>query len=70
MSDDSPHHWRDRLARFAGDLRAEIERAGKSVGIGDDDRPYEIAPYRGYGTPSRVLVHGRVIESRKIAPNA
>jgi phosphatidate phosphatase APP1 len=68
MSDDSPHHWRDRLARFAGDLRAEIERAGKSVGIGDDDRPYEIAPYRGYGTPSRVLVHGRVIESRKIAP--
>ena len=68
MSDDASSSWRERLGRFAGDLRAEIERAGKSVGIGDDDRPYEIAPYRGYGTPSRVLVHGRVIESRKIAP--
>jgi phosphatidate phosphatase APP1 len=68
MMDDTPQGWRERLGRFAGDLRAEIERAGKSVGIGDDDRPYEIAPYRGYGTPSRVLVHGRVIESRKIAP--
>jgi len=69
MTDDATSPgWRERLTRFAGDLRAEIERAGKSVGIGDDDRPYEIAPYRGYGTPSRVLVHGRVIESRRIAP--
>ena len=70
MSDDSAGGWRERLGRFAGDLRAEIERAGKSVGIGDDDRPYEIMPYRGYGTSSRVLVHGRVIESRRIAPAA
>ena len=68
MSDDASPSWRERLGRFASDLRGEIERAGKSVGIGDDDRPYEITPYRGYGTPSRVLVHGRVIESRKIAP--
>jgi hypothetical protein len=44
MTDDTPHGWRERLGRFAGDQRAEIERAGKSVGIGDDDRPYEIAP--------------------------
>src|SRR5215212_8065985 len=68
MSDDTAGGWRERLGRFASELRAEIERAGKSVGIGDDDRPYEIAPYRGYGTTSRVLVHGRVIESRTIAP--
>jgi phosphatidate phosphatase APP1 len=60
--------WRARLAGRAGELRAEVERAGKSLGIGDDDRPYEIAPYRGYGTASRVLVHGRVIEARRIAP--
>ena len=68
MSGEVSPSWRERLGRFASDLRAEIERAGKSVGIGDDDRPYEITPYRGYGTSSRVLVHGRVIESRKIAP--
>ena len=68
MADDGPSGWRARLGQIAGELRAEIERAGKSIGIGDDDRPYEIASYRGYGSRSRVLVHGRVIESRNIAP--
>jgi phosphatidate phosphatase APP1 len=65
---DGASGWRARLAGLAGELRAEVARAGKSLGIGDDDRPYEIAPYRGYGTASRVLVHGRVIEARRIAP--
>jgi phosphatidate phosphatase APP1 len=67
MADDTPSGWRARLGQLAGELRAEVERAGKSIGIGDDDRPYEIAPYRGYGSRSRVLVHGRVIEERNIA---
>lgn len=67
MADDAASSWRARLGRFAGELRAEIERAGKSIGIGDDDRPFEITPYRGYGSRSRVFVHGRVIESRNIA---
>lgn len=67
MADDASPSWRDRLGRIAGELRAEIECAGQSIGLTDDDRPYEITPYRGYGTASRVLVHGRVIESRKIA---
>ena len=67
MTDDASS-WRARLGRIAAEVKAEVERAGKSIGIGDDDRPYEIASYRGYGTRSRVLVHGRVIESRKIAP--
>src|SRR5918993_5550048 len=67
MSDDAASGWRARLGRFATELRTEIERAGKSIGIGDDDRPYEIIPYRGYGSRSRVFVHGRVIECRNIA---
>ena len=67
MSDDTPSGWRARLGQIASDLRGEIERAGQSLGITDDDRPYEITPYRGYGTRSRVLVHGRVIEARNIA---
>ena len=67
MTDDASPGWRERLGRIAGELRAEVERAGKSIGIGDDDRSYEITPYRGYGTRSRVLVHGRVIEARNIA---
>jgi phosphatidate phosphatase APP1 len=67
MAEDSPSGWRARLGRIASDLRSEIERAGASLGLTDDDRPYEITPYRGYGTRSRVLVHGRVIEARNIA---
>ena len=66
MSNDGSSSWRARLGQLASDLRSEIERAGQSLGITDDDRPYEITPYRGYGTRSRVLVHGRVIESRNI----
>jgi phosphatidate phosphatase APP1 len=66
MADGPSPRWRDRLGRIAGELRAEIERAGQSIGLTNDERPYEITPYRGYGTASRVLVHGRVIESRKI----
>jgi len=67
MAEGPSPGWRSRLGRIAGEVLAEVERAGKSIGIGDDDRPYEITPYRGYGTRSRVLVHGRVIESRNIA---
>jgi phosphatidate phosphatase APP1 len=67
MVDEGSSSWRERLGRIAAEVKAEVERAGKSIGIGDDDRPYEITPYRGYGTRSRVLVHGRVIEARNIA---
>ena len=67
MADDASSSWRARLGRIAAEVKAEVERAGKSIGIGDDDRPYEITPYRGYGSRTRVLVHGRVIEARNIA---
>jgi phosphatidate phosphatase APP1 len=67
MADDASSSWRARLGRIAAEVKAEVERAGKSIGIGEDDRPYEITPYRGYGTRARVLVHGRVIEARDIA---
>ena len=67
MADDASSSWRARFGRIAAEVKAEVERAGKSIGIGDDDRPYEITSYRGYGNRSRLLVHGRVIESRNIA---
>ena len=68
MTDDASPSWRDRLAHLAAELRVELQRAGHTIGIDQrDERRYEIAGYRGYGTPVRVLVHGRVIESRNIA---
>ncbi|MDB4881819.1 MAG: hypothetical protein JWL95_585 [Gemmatimonadetes bacterium] len=68
MTDDGSPGWRDRLGRLAGELRVELERAGHTLGLDRrDGRRYEITGYRGYGTTMRVLVHGRVIESRNIA---
>ena len=67
MSDDSSKSWRDRLGQMAGELRGELERAGHFMGLDRrDERRFEIAGYRGFGTTERVLVHGRVIESRNI----
>ncbi|MEO8563345.1 MAG: phosphatase domain-containing protein [bacterium] len=72
MPDDTGPGWRDRLGQIAGELRGELERAGHFIGLDrHDDRRFEIAGYRGFGTRARVLVHGRVIESRNIpAPSA
>jgi phosphatidate phosphatase APP1 len=68
MTDDASPSWRDRLGRLAAELRVELQRAGHTIGLDQrDERRYEIAGYRGYGTAVRVLVHGRVIESRNIA---
>ena len=68
MTDDASPSWRDRLWRLAAELRVELQRAGHTIGLDQrDERRYEIAGYRGYGTAVRVLVHGRVIESRNIA---
>ena len=68
MTDDASPSWRDRLGRLASELRVELERAGHTLGLDrHDGRRYEVTGYRGYGTAVRVLVHGRVIESRNIA---
>jgi phosphatidate phosphatase APP1 len=68
MTDDASPSWRDRVGRLAAELRVELQRAGHTIGLDQrDERRYEIAGYRGYGTAVRVLVHGRVIESRNIA---
>ena len=60
-------NWKDRLGRFATDLRDDLERVGSKLGIGDGNDPYEIVGYRGYGSNRRVLVHGRALESENIA---
>jgi len=66
VTDDASSSWRDRLGQLGSELRAELERAGHFMGFGHDQRRYEIAGYRGYGSAERVLVHGRVIECRNI----
>lgn len=68
MSDDGAPSWRERLAKLAGDLRDDLEHAGKIVGLDlGAERPYELVTYLGYGNERRVLVHGRALESPSLS---
>jgi phosphatidate phosphatase APP1 len=64
----SENGWRGRLAAFANDLQDELDQAGRKLGlIGGGPKGYEIVAYRSYGSRSRVLVQGRVVECRRFA---
>jgi len=58
--------WRDRLRRFAIDVRDDAQRLGKWALLGSEARPYELVAYRGYAKETRALVHGRALESKGI----
>ena len=53
---------------FLADLRRTLEDVADLAGLDVGTDPYHIVPYRGYGTPNRVLVHGRVLECENVAP--
>ena len=63
------NEWRDRLQRLAGDIGEEIQRVGAWALLGSD-RLHEIDPYRGYGNERRILVQGRALRNRNLAPAA
>src|SRR5215211_3518016 len=63
------NEWRDRLQRLAGDIGGELQRVGAWALLGSD-RLHEIDPYRGYGNAKRILVHGRALRNRNLAPSA
>jgi phosphatidate phosphatase APP1 len=64
---EKPEGWRERLARIAREVGGELDRASRSLGIGEPAR-YEIVAYRGYAGDRRVLVQGRVQEAKGIPP--
>src|SRR5207237_6817879 len=56
--------WRDLSAlasELAGDAKRAVDRALGRTGA------YRVIGYRGYGTPDRALVLGRVLEHTRIA---
>jgi len=57
--------WQERLGRIAREIGSELDRAGKSLGIGVPAH-HEIVAYRGFAGPSRVLVQGRAQEAKDI----
>ncbi len=57
---------REQVRGVFEDLRKSIEDMSDLAGFDVGSDPYQIIPYRGYGTPERVLVHGRVLECENI----
>ena len=62
---ERPEGWRERLAKIAREVGGELERTSRELGIGVTAH-YEIVPYRGYASDTRVLVHGRAQEAKAI----
>ena len=54
---------------MAGEVLDEAQRVGARILAGTGPQPYEIHGYRGYGNHQRVLVQGRALEARDIAPS-
>ncbi|HEY4303147.1 MAG TPA: phosphatase domain-containing protein [Gemmatimonadaceae bacterium] len=59
--------WRD-LGKIAGSFVEDAQRLGVWALAGSGPSLHEIAPYRGFGTTSRVLVQGRAMRARDLAP--
>lgn len=61
--------WRD-LRKLAGDFLDDAQRLGMWAIAGSGPSPNEIVPYLGFGSASRVLVHGRAMRAKSIGPAA
>ena len=59
--------WRD-LRKVAGSLFEDAQRLGVWALAGSGPALHEIVPYRGFGTPSRVLVQGRAMQAKDLGP--
>jgi len=59
--------WAARVDSLLGELRKNINAATNTARAFLDDDPLEILSYRGYGSPSRAHVYGRVLENRGVS---
>lgn len=58
--------WQDGLLGIFGELAWQARRAAGAIGRAIDRDPIQIVGYRGYGTASRALVLGRVLQDEGI----
>ena len=63
-----PSDWRGELRELAGSLGRRVKYATDRLERRLDQDPYCIVGYRGYGTPERALVLGRVMEDEGHLP--
>jgi phosphatidate phosphatase APP1 len=59
--------WSVRMDSLLGELRKNIDAVTSTARSFLEDDPLEILAYRGYGSPSRAHVYGRVLEKRGVS---
>ena len=59
--------WAARVDSLLGELGKNINAATQAARSLFDEDPLEILAYRGYGSPSRAHVYGRVLEKRGVS---
>jgi phosphatidate phosphatase APP1 len=59
---DISDRWRQELRELATSLGYRVRRGASALERLVDRDPYQVAPYRGYGRPGRILVLARVHE--------
>jgi len=69
MSQETTPGWRERVQRIARGIGDELQRTGKSLGIGASPH-HAIVAYRGFAGDARVLVQGRAQRAKEIPPSA
>ena len=63
--------WTDDLSSLTRALGSRVRGAARHLARAvTGTNPYEIIPYRGHGTSTRLYVHGRVLEGETITPAA
>jgi phosphatidate phosphatase APP1 len=58
--------WQDELRALASSLGSRVRRGANTLERVVDRDPFHIISYRGYGTSSRVLVLGRVLQNEDL----
>jgi phosphatidate phosphatase APP1 len=63
--------WTDDLSSLTRALGSRVRGAARHLARAvTGTNPYEIVPYRGHGTSTRLYVHGRVLEGQTVTPAA
>ena len=54
--------WKNELRDLTAGIAAKLQQAGNRLERIVDRDPYHVVGYRGYGSPGRILVQGRVLQ--------
>lgn len=62
--------WRDIVGQVASNVEAHFDRLKQRLDLQLGREPLQVLAYRGYGTPERLCIRGRVLENNRVSPAA